>query len=886
LSNGEKRKQRRLNFQSKSRKFLEGFNRKQQKNAQQKSDSSLLGNGKIKASDNLSEGDRVGYADRLYQVQSFGNKESNLKDKVKRSKRKKQQIADDFAQKQDTTESREFQSKEAFISENRFMKENSFIFMEDENGNSKNCFNDDFTDIHQQKNTYCRSDKKIKYKHRYSKTEHEQSYGNTYNKVNILKDFDGEQQQTFDDFTQSQDTMENKGFQSKESSSYEDNFTQENDFLFEAGKKNNYDNCPGNGFTSTQQQKNTYHKMRKKSGYRHEEFRKRQNQDDRNTYDKSDMNFVNQDEAYEKTSGNDTKRKNSTNSERNTTGQDADHFTFTDYTTFTEDEEASFTRNRKLNKLQKKSEKAEKRLDKAKKKLPKQKGYHWNRVFNEDTGKGKYVLKAVEKERRTKKLSLSKRMVKKLQQEGGNFIHGKVAEYEKENSGVEAVHKTEQTAEHVFDFITEHTESKKQRQREKAAKLEKKKFKTDIDFLYQKYLEENPEIRKKILQKRMQKKRIKRKYAKAYHKGQIAKNAEEAVIRTENSATAAAGKLKKIVGRNAVFIGASGIMLFLLLIIMTGVSFCGVMFGDMISIAVTGSYLSKPEEIDKAELCFMKKEMELQKKIDQIKIDYPGYDEYHYDLGVIQHDPFALISYLSAVYTEFIADETDSELDALFQEMYTLTLTPTMETRTRTESEIMIDPVTGIVSTGTKEVEYEVSILQVALNVESLENIVESKMDTEQMELFASCMETKGALQQFASPLDLYWYNYISSYYGYRKNPITRDWQFHRGIDLAVPEGASVYATHDGTVTSATYNSGYGNYIIITDEKGISTKYAHLSSIYVSEGQDITEGMQIGTAGSTGNSTGSHLHLEVSENGTYYNPLFYFDVGKNSDPAD
>jgi len=59
----------------------------------------------------------------------------------------------------------------------------------------------------------------------------------------------------------------------------------------------------------------------------------------------------------------------------------------------------------------------------------------------------------------------------------------------------------------------------------------------------------------------------------------------------------------------------------------------------------------------------------------------------------------------------------------------------------------MIDPVTGTVSTGTKEVKYEVSILQVALNVESLENIVESKMDTEQMELFATCMETKGALQ-------------------------------------------------------------------------------------------------------------------------------------------
>ena len=101
----------------------------------------------------------------------------------------------------------------------------------------------------------------------------------------------------------------------------------------------------------------------------------------------------------------------------------------------------------------------------------------------------------------------------------------------------------------------------------------------------------------------------------------------------------------------------------------------------------------------------------------------------------------------------------------------------------------------------------------------------------------------------------------------------------HRGLDIALSEGTPIYATHDGEVTTAAYDSGYGNYIVITNSEGYTTKYAHLSSISVSQGQTVTRGTQIGAAGSTGNSTGSHLHLEMLKDGTYYNPIFYFDVG-------
>ena len=140
---------------------------------------------------------------------------------------------------------------------------------------------------------------------------------------------------------------------------------------------------------------------------------------------------------------------------------------------------------------------------------------------------------------------------------------------------------------------------------------------------------------------------------------------------------------------------------------------------------------------------------------------------------------------------------------------------------------------------------------------------------------------TGGLFQQVAAPLDLYWYNDIASYYGYRKNPNTGNEELHRGVDIAVPTGTTVYAAHDGTVTTAAYDSYYGNYVVI-EKDGYTTKYAHMDSLSVSAGQSITKGTVIGTTGNTGSSTGSHLHIECLYNGEYYNPLFYFDVGEGT----
>ena len=567
---------------------------------------------------------------------------------------------------------------------------------------------------------------------------------------------------------------------------------------------------------------------------------------------------------------------------------------FTEKNTFAESAKPEFHGSKKLDRLQKKAEKAGKKTEAARRKLPKKREYSLERVFDEKTGRARYVLTAVVKEKPFKEDNPLKKIAGRAGSEFTNYAHGKVAESEKENSAVEGAHKTEQKAEDTYRFVKRHYKSKEQRQRKKVAKLEKKQFKKEVSFRYQKFLEENPEMQektlKKQLQKRMQKQRIKREYAKARRAGQAAKNTKEAAVKSANFTTTVAKKLQEIAAKHAsllVTVAAFGV---LLIMIMTSISSCGAMFSEGMSTTLAGSYMSVPAEIDAADLAFSELEMELQKEVDSIETDYPDYDEYRYNLDAIGHDPFALISYLSAVHTEFTAADVQGEIESLFDEMYELTLNPTEETRTRTVTKTgtrtVTDPVTGEETEEEyeyeEEEEYTVTILEVTLTAKDLNVVAAGHMDSEQKEIFALYNETHGLTQQFYTPLDLYWYNYVSSYYGYRINPVTGAEQFHRGVDIAVPTGTTVLAAMDGTVTTATYDSYYGNYVVIEDSKGYCTKYAHMDTLSVSAGQNVKHGDSIGTTGNTGSSTGSHLHIECLYNGEYYNPLFYFEAGEGT----
>ncbi|MEG1848342.1 MAG: peptidoglycan DD-metalloendopeptidase family protein [Lachnospiraceae bacterium] len=138
--------------------------------------------------------------------------------------------------------------------------------------------------------------------------------------------------------------------------------------------------------------------------------------------------------------------------------------------------------------------------------------------------------------------------------------------------------------------------------------------------------------------------------------------------------------------------------------------------------------------------------------------------------------------------------------------------------------------------------------------------------------------EANGSIQkydggQFAFPAPSY--KRISDDYGYRTHPILKIQQFHNGVDLASPNGSPILAAYDGTVVQATYSNTMGNYIMIDHGDGLYTIYMHASALYVEKGSVVTKGQKIAAVGSTGRSTGPHLHFSVRLNGSYVSPWNY-----------
>lgn len=129
--------------------------------------------------------------------------------------------------------------------------------------------------------------------------------------------------------------------------------------------------------------------------------------------------------------------------------------------------------------------------------------------------------------------------------------------------------------------------------------------------------------------------------------------------------------------------------------------------------------------------------------------------------------------------------------------------------------------------------------------------------------------------ESFQFPLDRSGFQMVTSSYGYRIHPISGNYSMHNGVDLAAYQGTAIYATKSGTVTIATYNYAYGYYVTINHYDGFSSLYGHMTNYVVSEGDYVQQGQLIGYVGSTGNSTGPHLHFTIYYNGSTVNPMAY-----------
>jgi len=400
-----------------------------------------------------------------------------------------------------------------------------------------------------------------------------------------------------------------------------------------------------------------------------------------------------------------------------------------------------------LAKYVKKSEKAADRLEAAREKIPKQKRIKAAREFDEATGRAKTRL-YFEKTDKPPNGKLHHNPADRPIREIKNYVHGKVGEVEKENSGVEGAHKTEKLAEKAGGYaerkLKEGYRSHKLKPYRAAAKAEAASMKADTNYLYHKTLKENPELAGNPLSRFHQKQQIKRQYAKDLRAAQKAGKTAGKTAGTAKKAGKAAGEATKkttdFIARHWKGILTASVFLLLIVMIFTGLSSCAAIIQGGVSSIVGTSYTAEDEAIREVEADYKELEKDLREEIADIETDYPDYDEYQYHLDEIGHDPFALASYLTAKLYDYTRQEAQAELQALFEKQYTLTLREEIQTRYRTET--TTDPETG--ETTTEEVPYDYYILHVTLTNKNIETLAGELLTPEQKEMFDIYMETKG----------------------------------------------------------------------------------------------------------------------------------------------
>lgn len=157
--------------------------------------------------------------------------------------------------------------------------------------------------------------------------------------------------------------------------------------------------------------------------------------------------------------------------------------------------------------------------------------------------------------------------------------------------------------------------------------------------------------------------------------------------------------------------------------------------------------------------------------------------------------------------------------------------------------------------------------------IDEKENELEQLLESQRQQAASGGTPYGGARGDYCWPLSAA--GRITSYFGYRKAPTKGASTYHKGLDIAVPVGTSVFSVQSGKVISATYSASAGNFVSVYHGNGVYSYYMHCSSLLVSAGDSVKKGQKIALSGSTGISTGPHLHFAMFMNGGYVNPLGY-----------
>lgn len=529
------------------------------------------------------------------------------------------------------------------------------------------------------------------------------------------------------------------------------------------------------------------------------------------------------------------------------------------------DSTADLRQKQRTCKAEKKAEKAAQKLDNAKENLPKHTRLTFEREFDAERGKAKRRLSLKTEEKPEAQTSLKGVVTTTLLSAPASSLwqkgHQKIHQVEEDNVGVESAHRMEERAEQLGALSYHHHQYQKKHQPYRMVrKLERKVQKANCDAAYQRALLEHPELEQKTFAKWIQKQRIKKEYAKAARKAentvQTVQSAKQVFVQVIRAIAHFCGAHKIVLGTVAI-----GCALFVMMASLLGS--CAAFFSGAGTSTFAASYTADDQDINSAQLYYTEKETDLQYKINHIEGEYPGFQEYRYELGKIGHDAYELMAYLSAMYDFFTFAEITPVLDALFQKQYDLQLIEQTEIREDSDGN-----------------EYEWRVLNVILTVTPMEQITIPEMTTADTKYkYDVYQQTYGNRQNYGNPFSFCWLSYVSSPYGYRLNPFTGEKELHNGIDIAVSAGTPIHAVHDGKVVLAGDAGDYGLCVVIEDERGYQSRYAHCQSLSVTAGQEIKKGEEIAVVGSTGNSTGPHLHLEVSYQGQRLNPFYFVDNG-------
>ena len=397
----------------------------------------------------------------------------------------------------------------------------------------------------------------------------------------------------------------------------------------------------------------------------------------------------------------------------------------------------------KLEKPIKRVKKAEAKADKAQAKIPKKTVAKKERGFDPATGKVKTQLRfeEVDKKKPPSKLTHA------VQDAPANLIlsqvHREVRQSEDDNVGVEAAHKVEQAVESGGRLVQSAHRAHQLKPYRAAIRAEKKLERANLDALQKKAEIDSPTSNP--VSKWQQKQAIKKQYAAAKH-NQAAQTTAKAAENTAKAAKKAAEKAEKAgkyVWEHRRGFAIAAAILLMLAFLLNGLSSCSVIMDGVGSGIAASTYPSQDADMLGAEAQYCAMEAELQRYLDTYESTH-DYDEYHFDLDTIEHDPYVLISIITALHQgEWTLDEVQGTLQMLFDRQYILTEDVVVETRYRTETDTWTDA-DGNTHTDTYQVPYDYYICTVTLENFNLSHVPVYIMSEEQLGMYATYMATLG----------------------------------------------------------------------------------------------------------------------------------------------